>query len=212
MKLVISCRFSFSGFGDIVPETDGGKVFLMFYATIGIPVNVIMTAIIGFLMSQGLSQLIILFETKVLRVATVKHMELKTCAMLVTMLIGWLVIGACIQHSLMKWSWVELFYSTFVVYSTIGYGDYSMGFDKIETYAELILWFANVALAIVTGLLEAISRATEIPDEEDVDVKPEPSGNCNEMVDVKDMQDRQRHKIGDSFGRNTTNRVIPSFD
>ena len=51
-----------AGYGDIVPVTTGGKVFVGFYASFGIPLNVIFLADIGFLLAKLLIHCINAFK------------------------------------------------------------------------------------------------------------------------------------------------------
>ena len=58
----------------------------------------------------------------------------------------------------MKWSWIEGLYAVFVKFSTIGYGDYTLDFEKVRTYWEVLSWYTNISLAIVTGIFDALTQ------------------------------------------------------
>lgn len=71
--------------------------------------------------------------------------------------IMWLAAGARVNTTVMKWSWTEGYYAAFVRFSTIGYGDYLLQFDKVKDFGELISWYTNIGLALVAGVFDALS-------------------------------------------------------
>ena len=158
IKILIS---SFTGFGDIIPDTDGGRIFVIIYSIIGIPLNIIVTTTIGFLFSASLRRFIKLVERRIFRVSSSKNVELKLLIILVFLCIGWLSIGARMTLTVMNWSWLEGFYAVFVKFSTIGYGDYTLDFEKVSAYWEMLSWYTNIGLAMVTGMFDALTKLTE---------------------------------------------------
>lgn len=149
------------GFGDIVPDTDGGRIFVIIYSMIGIPLNIFVTATIGFLFSASLRNLINWTEGRLFPASSASHIELKLLVTLVVMCIAWLSIGARMTLTVMKWSWIEGFYAVFVKFSTIGYGDYTLDFEKVSTFWEILSWYTNIGLAIVAGIFDALTRLLE---------------------------------------------------
>ena len=146
------------GFGDIVPHTNGGRIFVIIYSIIGIPFNLFVTTTIGFLFSASLKNIVQRFERRVLDTPSPEHLELKTLVILALMCIAWLSIGAKAAFFMTNWSWIEGFYAVFVKFSTIGYGDYTLDFEKVSRYWEALSWYTNISLALVTGMFDALTQ------------------------------------------------------
>ena len=148
----------FLGYGDIVPETDGGKRFVIIYAMIGIPVNLILIATMGYMLSDFAIRSIQGLEKNVFKVKEIRWIEHKTLFALTTLCIFWLLVGAGIGRRVMGWTWTESLYAAFIRFTTIGYGDYSLDHDKIKNVGELIAWYTIGGLTICTGIFDIIGK------------------------------------------------------
>ena len=147
-----------------------------------------------------------LIEMRILKIQNVRHLALKTSLLLVFLCVIWLVVGARISTSFMDWSWTEGFYAAFVRFSTIGYGDYLMDYEKVGKFGELISWYTNIGLALAAGVFDALSSVMHPKDRrEAMDPKGElkesrsvsieeisVKGNINKGIEMKEYDVRQQ--------------------
>jgi hypothetical protein len=125
------------GYGDMAPQTKGGKIFMMFYLVLGIGTIAALigtiattvmftskTILVGIL--RSINHVISLFWTKVLRrqrkirPIPVKFFSRSIFALLylVIVMIGYLLFGALIYWLIEDWSYFNSFWFTFVTLTT----------------------------------------------------------------------------------------------
>lgn len=173
----------FIGYGNIVPITEGGRFFVVIYGMIGIPVNILVTTAIGFLLSERLNKLIRFVERHLFGIRTSKYADLKTCIILIIIAIFFLSAGAAVTMSPMKWTWIEGLYTAFVKFSTIGYGDYTIKMDNINVaLSEVMSWYTNMMLAIVAGIFDSFTSIVKGDEQRD---------NNNEKTTPTDSEDTE---------------------
>eukprot|EP00112_Aurelia_sp_Birch-Aquarium-sp1_P012280 Seg2582.2 transcript_id=Seg2582.2/GoldUCD/mRNA.D3Y31 product="Potassium channel subfamily K member 3" protein_id=Seg2582.2/GoldUCD/D3Y31 len=171
------------GYGNIVPITEGGRFFVVIYGMIGIPVNILVTTAIGFLLSERLNKLIRFVERHLFGIRTSKYADLKTCIILIIIAIFFLSAGAAVTMSPMKWTWIEGLYTAFVKFSTIGYGDYTIKMDNINVaLSEVMSWYTNMMLAIVAGIFDSFTSIVKGDEQRD---------NNNEKTTPTDSEDTE---------------------
>ena len=156
--------FLLSGFGDIVPVTDYGKMFLVVFALIGIPVHMLLITALGFAVND-LMQCLRLHICKICR----KQHEAPTKDIyniinMAILLLLWLLVGAIVASDIMGWSFITGLYYAFVSFSTIGYGDYTISRNKIKPFGEFIAWCYKCTgrwcyLALAAGVTNAVCQA-----------------------------------------------------
>ena len=112
-----------AGYGHSTPKTLGGKLFCICYATIGIPLNIVMFQSIGERFNVFLAYIIGGIK-RCFRFRNDKVTELES---IVTggLLCGVVLVGgAAAFRAFEHWNYTESFYYCFITMSTIGFGDY----------------------------------------------------------------------------------------
>ncbi|XP_071963389.1 potassium channel, subfamily K, member 16-like [Antedon mediterranea] len=120
--------FSFSaistiGYGNIVPQTSGGRLFCIFYSILGIPIVIAVGSFAGY----GITTL---HRKCAFRLVGKFKLENKSMIIFCNCLIASVIILIGIVPpsmgfaSLYKFGTFEMFYFTFVTMSTIGFGDF----------------------------------------------------------------------------------------
>ena len=116
-------NLSTTGYGHSTPVTIGGKAFCMFYATIGIPLGLVMFQSIGERLNK-FSSVVIRRAKKYLKCQKTEATEMNL--MFATGLLSSIIIftGAAVFSRYEGWSYFDSFYYCFVTLTTIGFGDY----------------------------------------------------------------------------------------
>lgn len=160
-----------SGYGNITPLSDGGKVFCMVFAVFGIPMTAIMlTAIV-----ERLLQFTDYLEKFMCSTCTVRgvppaylrfvHLSLIMCGAIILVI----VIPAIFFMFLEDWSYFEALYFCFISLTTIGLGDFVPGDDpgwrKSEyrpLYKVCCVFFFLTGLTFLLLILELCAK---VPDD-----------------------------------------------
>lgn len=111
------------GYGHISPSTQGGKIFCIFYAVVGIPLVGIFFA--------GIGQKLI-FPIKQLRNRSDKKLVKTATSVLIALFgIGLLIfLPAWAFHHFEGWSFPDSIYYAVITLTTIGFGDFVPGRDE----------------------------------------------------------------------------------
>ncbi|KFV87410.1 Potassium channel subfamily K member 17, partial [Struthio camelus australis] len=136
------------GYGNLSPSTAAGRVFCIFFALFGIPLNLVLLNSIGQLMLSGVQHCAHHLEEKFhwQKKAT---LLIRICALL-TCLLLFLLLPPMLFSAKEGWSYEEGFYYSFITLSTIGFGDYVIGMNPDLTYPG---WYKNViSLWILFGM------------------------------------------------------------
>lgn len=154
------------GYGNLAPHTDLGKLIVIAYALIGIPLT--------FLMLQGLGQRLTLLSDRVnkLKLCSKRPDMNKYLNMVLIILIGasLLFVGPTFLFmNVENWRLMDTIYYCFVTLSTIGFGDFIPALSenrftgrgeagtvyRIVTYIWILFGLAYVALIInyISGVL-----------------------------------------------------------
>ncbi|XP_040207770.1 potassium channel subfamily K member 17 [Rana temporaria] len=136
------------GYGNLSPSTVGGRIFCVFFALFGIPLNVILLNRIGQKMLYLVQRYSNFLGTKIQRKKMVKLFS-SSCALFAGLLLFFLLPPILFQW-MEGWTYEEGFYYSFITLSTIGFGDYVIGRDPNKQYPN---WYKNVvSLWILFGL------------------------------------------------------------
>ncbi|KAM4866662.1 potassium channel subfamily K member 3 [Thomomys bottae] len=138
------------GYGHAAPSTDGGKVFCMFYALLGIPLTLVMF--------QSLGERINTFVRYLLHRAK-KGLGLRRAdvSMANMVLIGFfscvstLCVGAAAFSYYERWTFFQAYYYCFITLTTIGFGDY-VALQKDQALQTQPQYVAFSFVYILTGL------------------------------------------------------------
>ncbi|XP_048372550.1 potassium channel subfamily K member 3 [Sphaerodactylus townsendi] len=138
------------GYGHAAPSTDGGKVFCMFYALLGIPLTLVMF--------QSLGERINTFVRNLLhRIKKCLGMRRPEVSMANMVTIGFfscistLCIGAAAFSYYERWTFFQAYYYCFITLTTIGFGDY-VALQKEHALQTKPQYVAFSFIYILTGL------------------------------------------------------------
>ncbi|XP_034728798.1 potassium channel subfamily K member 2-like isoform X1 [Etheostoma cragini] len=149
------------GFGNISPHTEGGKIFCIVYALLGIP-------LFGFLLAGVGDQLGTIFGKGIARVEKmfvhwdISQTKIRVISTLLFVLFGCLLfvaLPAAIFKHIEGWSALESLYFVVITLTTIGFGDFVAGGSDIEylDYYKPVVWFwILVGLAYFAAILSMI--------------------------------------------------------
>ncbi|XP_029702006.1 potassium channel subfamily K member 2 [Takifugu rubripes] len=149
------------GFGNISPHTEGGRIFCIVYALLGIP-------LFGFLLAGVGDQLGTIFGKGIGRVEKmfvnwdISQTKIRVISTLLFVLFGCLLfvaLPAAIFKNIEGWSALESLYFVVITLTTIGFGDFVAGGSEIEylEYYKPVVWFwILVGLAYFAAILSMI--------------------------------------------------------
>ncbi|XP_062302965.1 potassium channel subfamily K member 2 [Osmerus eperlanus] len=149
------------GFGNISPHTEGGRIFCIVYALLGIP-------LFGFLLAGVGDQLGTIFGKSIAKVEKifvkwdVSQTKIRVTSTVLFILFGCLLfvaLPAAIFKHIEGWSALESLYFVVITLTTIGFGDFVAGGSEIEylDYYKPVVWFwILVGLAYFAAVLSMI--------------------------------------------------------
>ncbi|XP_075906020.1 potassium channel subfamily K member 2-like [Nelusetta ayraudi] len=149
------------GFGNISPHTEGGRIFCIVYALLGIP-------LFGFLLAGVGDQLGSIFSKGIGRVEEmfvqwpITQTKIRVISTLLFVLFGCLLfvgLPAAIFKHIEGWSALESLYFVVITLTTIGFGDFVAGGSEIEylnCYKPFVLFWILVGLAYFAAILSMI--------------------------------------------------------
>ncbi|KAM9316892.1 uncharacterized protein PAF06_007990 [Gastrophryne carolinensis] len=136
------------GYGNIAPSTTGGRIFCVFFALFGIPLNIILLNRLGKGMLNLVQRCSNLLGNKIQRKKSVKI--LSSSVALIFGLLLFFLLPPILFASMEGWTYEEGFYYSFITLSTIGFGDYVIGREPDTDYPG---WYRNiVAIWILLGM------------------------------------------------------------
>nr|XP_007970905.2 potassium channel subfamily K member 17 isoform X1 [Chlorocebus sabaeus] len=136
------------GYGNLSPNTMAARLFCIFFALVGIPLNLVVLNRLGHLMQQGVnhcsSRLGGTWQDPG------KARWLAGSGALLSGLLLFLLLPPLLFSHMEGWSYMEGFYFAFITLSTVGFGDYVIGMNPSQRYP---LWYKNVvSLWILFGM------------------------------------------------------------
>ncbi|XP_067877726.1 potassium channel subfamily K member 10-like [Heterodontus francisci] len=150
------------GFGNISPKTEGGKIFCIVYALVGIPMFGFLLAGVGDQLGSALGQLIMKVEEIFLK-WKVSPTVVRVVSTLLFILIGCLMFissPVLVFQWIEDWTFLESFYFVVITLTTIGFGDYVAGGDSKRVYKawyKPLVWFwILLGLAYFAAILSMI--------------------------------------------------------
>ncbi|KAM5326058.1 potassium channel subfamily K member 17 [Glossophaga mutica] len=136
------------GYGNLSPHTMAARLFCIFFALVGIPLNLVVLNHLGHLMEQGVHRCARRLGSAWQDPA--KARWLAGSGALLSGLLLFLLLPPLLFSHMEGWSYVEGFYFAFITLSTVGFGDYVIGMDPSRRYP---LWYKNtVSLWILFGM------------------------------------------------------------
>ncbi|KAM9382424.1 potassium channel subfamily K member 3 [Phaethornis superciliosus] len=138
------------GYGHAAPSTDGGKVFCMVYALLGIPLTLVMFQSLG----ERINTFVRYLLHRIKKCLGMRRPEV-SMANMVTIgffsCISTLCIGAAAFSYYEHWSFFHAYYYCFITLTTIGFGDY-VALQKDEALQNKPQYVAFSFVYILTGL------------------------------------------------------------
>lgn len=144
------------GYGNVSPQTPGGKIFTVFYAFFGIPLFGILLLAVGARIAHRLTN----FNARFVNVVGGEKKKAKALwsrtelviffASLVTIQIVFLLIPAALLSWVEEWSYPDAVYYTYITLTTIGTGDFVPCYNADIDYH--IMYRIFVYLWVVFGL------------------------------------------------------------
>ncbi|XP_037700473.1 potassium channel subfamily K member 17 [Choloepus didactylus] len=152
-ELVGSFFFSVStittiGYGNLSPRTVAARLFCIFFALVGIPLNLVVLNRLAHLMQRGVHRCACRLGGTWQDPA--KAWWLAGSGALLSGLLLFLLLPPLLFSHMEGWSYMESFYFAFITLSTVGFGDYVIGMNNNRWYP---LWYKNmVSLWILFGM------------------------------------------------------------
>ena len=186
-NLLFLVPFLFVGYGVVVPRSNTGKIFTMFYAVPGISLAVATYSYASCALIGITKCLLILLEIIFLKRKRIHNFNIKILICQIFMALSTLFIEAAF-HSLKElenYSYLDAVYFTFITLTTIGFGDFDYEFRK---HVEKPYFFLIVATIFLLGLglvASVVSSMAEIllsAEEDEMKMLPESNdvvGNMN---------------------------------
>ena len=169
MSKLVSSSFNFStiGYGHLTPQTQSGRLFLILFSLVGIPLNILALASVGEHITIGIWYTLQRISKKCGNPQPKKHINIKVMIVSVILMLLMLFIGGILYCMTENWTYVDSMYYCFVAMATIGFGDLVPNRGKApDTPEEKGIWFLralyiSVGLSLVSTVFTALSNAME---------------------------------------------------
>uniref|UniRef100_A0A3P8VRG2 Potassium channel subfamily K member 4 n=2 Tax=Cynoglossus semilaevis TaxID=244447 RepID=A0A3P8VRG2_CYNSE len=152
------------GFGNISPKTEGGQLFCIFYALVGIPLFGILLAGVGDHLGTGLRKTVAKIETLFLK-WRVSATIVRVISAVLSILLGcalFVALPIFVFQEVEQWSLLESAYFVVITLTTVGFGDYVAGDSGIEGsdrwYKPLVWFWILLGLAYFASILTMIGN------------------------------------------------------
>lgn len=141
------------GYGNITPVTTAGRIICIFYALIGIPLNIMLLQLVGQVVLRGQQILVSKVEKDLLKREGEPKFVNEKCTLLgLLLLLTLLLVCTGIQVSLDNWTFLDGIYCYFITFATVGFGDLIPGNSQEQGPIKPGLVFLRILL-IVLGLV-----------------------------------------------------------
>ncbi|TWW68749.1 Potassium channel subfamily K member 3 [Takifugu flavidus] len=138
------------GYGHAAPSTDGGKIFCMVYALLGIPLTLVMFQSVG----ERINTCVRYLLHRLKKCLGMRRTEVSMVNMLIIGVISCmstLCIGALAFSHFEGWSFFHAYYYCFITLTTIGFGDY-VALQNEQALQTKPKYVAFSFIYILTGL------------------------------------------------------------
>uniref|UniRef100_A0A3B5LID3 Potassium two pore domain channel subfamily K member 4 n=1 Tax=Xiphophorus couchianus TaxID=32473 RepID=A0A3B5LID3_9TELE len=165
------------GYGNISPKSDGGKLFCICFALVGIPMFGILLAGVGDHLGTGLRNTVAKIEKLFLK-WRISPTIVRVISAILSILLGcllFLALPTLVFQEVENWSLLESAYFVVITLTTVGFGDYVAGENILPEYwYKPLVWFwillglayfASV-LTMIGNWLRVLSKKTRAEMEE----------------------------------------------
>ncbi|XP_022797206.1 potassium channel subfamily K member 9-like [Stylophora pistillata] len=166
------------GYGYITPQTPAGQLLCIFICLLGIPITLLALKSAGELIAKLVNALVTKFESKLLKRAQPKKIEMKSAVILFILMVTLIVTNGALVMRSHGWTFLESVYFWFVTLTTIGFGDYvpekrkhylenSITEEKAKKTGLLVFSsmfmtiYAMIGLCVVSSVINSIMAALE---------------------------------------------------
>uniref|UniRef100_A0A4W5MSX4 Potassium two pore domain channel subfamily K member 4 n=1 Tax=Hucho hucho TaxID=62062 RepID=A0A4W5MSX4_9TELE len=135
------------GFGNISPKTEGGQLFCIFYALVGIPLFGILLAGVGDHLGTGLRKAILKIEF-----ILVSPTIVRVISAILSILLGvalFVAVPTLVFQEVEKWTLLEASYFVVITLTTVGFGDYVAGTSTLRHSGGLL----NLEISLGMGCI-----------------------------------------------------------
>uniref|UniRef100_A0A8C7JSW5 Potassium two pore domain channel subfamily K member 4 n=1 Tax=Oncorhynchus kisutch TaxID=8019 RepID=A0A8C7JSW5_ONCKI len=143
------------GFGNISPKTEGGQLFCIFYALVGIPLFGILLAGVGDHLGTGLRKAILKIEF--LLKWKVSPTIVRVISAILSILLGvalFVAVPTLVFQEVEKWTLLEASYFVVITLTTVGFGDYVAD----HWYKPLVWFWILLGLAYFASILSMVAN------------------------------------------------------
>ncbi|KAJ8391532.1 hypothetical protein AAFF_G00088540 [Aldrovandia affinis] len=149
-----------AGYGHAAPSTDGGKVFCMFYALLGIPLTLVMFQSLG----ERINTFVKFLLHRLKKALGLRRTEVSMANMVAISFfscVSTLCVGALAFSHYENWSFFHAYYYCFITLTTIGFGDYvALQNDKAlqenPKYVAFSFIYILMGLAVIGAFLNLV--------------------------------------------------------
>ncbi|XP_031204006.1 potassium channel subfamily K member 16-like [Mastomys coucha] len=141
------------GYGNLAPSTEAGQIFCVFYALMGIPLNMVFLNHLGSGLRAHLTKPDT-WEDHPRRSQFLQVLGLALFLTLGTLVI--LIVPPMLFSHVEGWSFGQGFYFAFITLSTIGFGDYVVGTDPSKHYITMYRSLAAVWIVLSLAWLAVV--------------------------------------------------------
>ncbi|XP_053331177.1 potassium channel subfamily K member 16-like [Spea bombifrons] len=213
----LSSSFFFSGtvvttigYGTIAPRTAGGQIFCVFYALFGIPLNVIVLGHVGKKLSTWSQKFGKCLFNKGINKKRAKILTIIFFS--ATGIIVFIAIPPIVFTRTEGWSYREGIYYAFISLSTIGFGDYVVGygsrakkpFTGFRVFVCFWIIFGLAWLSLLFNLLTSLMEDTEKKIAKDIQKKVKHKGS-QEEIGMQSLMGSQAHEKEEAMVNDTSN-------
>uniref|UniRef100_A0A665XBE6 Potassium channel subfamily K member 4 n=1 Tax=Echeneis naucrates TaxID=173247 RepID=A0A665XBE6_ECHNA len=148
------------GFGNISPKTEGGQLFCIFYALVGIPMFGILLAGVGDHLGTGLRKAVAKIEILFLK-WRISPTIVRVMTAVLSILLGLMLFVAVpilVFQRVEGWSLLESAYFVVITLTTVGFGDYVAGIPYNHWYKPLVWFWILLGLAYFASVLSMIGN------------------------------------------------------
>ena len=155
---VLTCSFSLliiSGYGDITPKSDGGKILYIFYSIIGIPMMIWYLAASGELQTRGYQALLGYLRTNVWKKEDRIHKDIPPVIISSFVFIIYWIIGSVLVREIMHMTMVNSLYYWFVTFTTTGFGDILLNQKGVMKFYPWMI-FKLFGFNLIAGIVHSV--------------------------------------------------------
>ncbi|XP_072498099.1 potassium channel subfamily K member 17 [Notamacropus eugenii] len=155
------------GYGNLSPQTMGARLFCIFFAFLGIPLNLVLLNRLGRIMLSWVQRWAHRLGEAQQNKARAQWF-VGSCAFLSGLLLFFLLPPILFSY-MEGWSYEEGFYYSFITLSTVGFGDYVIGMNPERKYP---VWYKNVVsmwilfgmawLALIINLVISLMESSTV--------------------------------------------------